>query len=291
MATSTPREYALGIVMIVAATVCWSVAGLFVRLLPGLDAWQINAGRGVSMAIAVSIWLLFAHGRKLPAVFRAMPLFAFVVFASQFAIGSTFYAVALTHAPVANVACIGAVTPILTAVVAAIAIGERVSAVTWFAAILAFAGVAYIFHDGLQAGAWLGNLAAFGASACWAVQAVVLRGYRQFDMMPALVMAGLLTFAVGVLLSGGLAVPRELLLPLFTMGVIQLAVPIVLYARGARHVPAATAGLILLLDSILNPLWAFLGVGERPPEAAYVGGIVIVAAVAMTIIGGRRAAA
>jgi len=55
------------------------------------------------------------------------------------------------------------------------------------------------------------------------------------------------------------------------MGVVQLAVPIVLYVRaGAMCRDADDA--ISLLDVVVNPLWAWLGVGEAPSSSAVAGG-------------------
>ncbi len=75
---------------------------------------------------------------------------------------------------------------------------------------------------------------------------------------------------------------------LATMGVVQLAVPVVLLVRGARHVPATQMALIALLDVPLNPLWAWIGVGEAPTAEAAIGGGIIVAAVTAVVAGWRR---
>ncbi|MBK6298910.1 MAG: hypothetical protein IPF48_13700 [Sphingomonadales bacterium] len=50
---------------------------------------------------------------------------------------------------------------------------------------------------------------------------------------------------------------------LCAMGLLQLAVPLLFYARGARSVPAVTLTLIVMLDAVLNPLWPWLVLGRR----------------------------
>jgi drug/metabolite transporter (DMT)-like permease len=74
------------------------------------------------------------------------------------------------------------------------------------------------------------------------------------------------------------------------MGPVQLAIPLVLFARSARYIQAATLSLIALLDAVLNPFWAWLGAGEIPTLYAVIGGAIILVAVAMSIIAGQRAA-
>jgi drug/metabolite transporter (DMT)-like permease len=75
------------------------------------------------------------------------------------------------------------------------------------------------------------------------------------------------------------------------MALLQLAIPLILFVRSAKHVPAVTLSLIALLDTVLNPLMSWIGVGEVPERAAFIGGGVIVIAVLLSIIGGRRIAA
>lgn len=52
------------------------------------------------------------------------------------------------------------------------------------------------------------------------------------------------------------------------MGVIQLAVPMVLYMRGAKYVPAVQMVLITMADTVLNPLWVWLVHREVPATSA-----------------------
>ena len=73
--------------------------------------------------------------------------------------------------------------------------------------------------------------------------------------------------------------PREWPI-LVGFGVVQLAIPYVLFARGLRHVQAPEAALITLLEPVLNPTWVFLRHGERPADATLVGGVFVLAGVA-----------
>ena len=48
--------------------------------------------------------------------------------------------------------------------------------------------------------------------------------------------------------------------------------------EGAKHIPAAEAGLISMLDVVLGPLWVFLAFGERPGRSAIIGGALVLGA-------------
>ena len=274
--------------MVLLATVCWSLAGMFVRLVPGLNGWQINCWRGFSMGVVLMLWLLLIYGRNTPARFREIPLGAMISSAGFFALGSTMYVIALTFTSTANVSALGATAPVFTGIMAGLIMKERASLAAWIAAMIALAGVTFIVREGLSPDDWLGNLIALATAFAFAGQTVTLRRYRSFDMIPAIAVGGFATFALAGL-AGGFFVPAETLAVLCLMGLIQLAIPLVLYARGAKSVPAITLSLIALMDVVLNPFWSWAVMREMPTSAAIIGGLVIFAAVMISVLGTPRA--
>jgi len=67
-------------------------------------------------------------------------------------------------------------------------------------------------------------------------------------------------------------------------GLIQMPVALVLFFAGTRYTPAAEVALMSLLETILGPIWAWLGVGEVPPAASVLGGAIVVAAIALNAL-------
>jgi len=67
---------------------------------------------------------------------------------------------------------------------------------------------------------------------------------------------------------------------LVLFGVVQMGVPYWLVARGLRAVSPQEAGMITLLEPLLNPLWAYLVAGEAPSPLTLVGGAFILGALA-----------
>jgi drug/metabolite transporter (DMT)-like permease len=66
---------------------------------------------------------------------------------------------------------------------------------------------------------------------------------------------------------------------LVLLGVIQLGLPYILYAIAIRHVSAVESLLILMIEPVLNPLWAFLFLTEVPGRMSLLGGLVILGSV------------
>ena len=62
------------------------------------------------------------------------------------------------------------------------------------------------------------------------------------------------------------------------LGVFQIAVAYLMVTRALAVIPALEASLILLVEPVLNPVWAWLVHGERPGSWALLGGAVILGA-------------
>lgn len=294
MRVATPG-YGAGILFVLSATVGWSLAGVFVRFLPGLDGWQINCWRGFWMSVFLLVYLVAAYGRGTPARFRAIPVFALIATASFFTAGSTLYVTSLTLAGTATVSVIGALSPVFTGLLSPWITRERPSLASWAAALMAVAGVGVIAWDSITTGDLMGILVALMVPISFAGQTVTLRRYRSFDMVPAICVGGFATFFIAGALGyffgghpgGGFQVGPYQVLVLALMGPVQLSIPLVFYAKGARAVPAVTLSLVVMLDAVLNPFWSWLGVGEVPTTAAFIGGAIIISAVSISIFGDR----
>ena len=69
------------------------------------------------------------------------------------------------------------------------------------------------------------------------------------------------------------------------LGAFQIGVPFILMSYTIKRLTAVETVLIQTLEPILNPVWVFLMLGERPSALALAGGaIVIVAVTARSIV-------
>lgn len=277
------------------ATFGWSLAGVFVRFLPGLDGWQINCWRGFWMSVFLLAYLVAIYGRATASKFREVPVPALIAVAGFFTAGSTLYVTSLTLAGTATVSVIGALSPIFAGILSPWITHERPTIASWAAAFLALGGVAVIAWEGVNAGNINGILIALLVPLSFAGQTVMLRRYRSFDMVPAICAGGFVTFFVaggmgyvfGGHAGGGFQVTLQQMLLLAVMGPLQLSIPLIWYAKGAGAVPAVTLSLVAMLDVVLNPLWSWLGAGEIPAHSAFIGGGIIMGAVMLSILGDR----
>ena len=64
------------------------------------------------------------------------------------------------------------------------------------------------------------------------------------------------------------------------LGVVQIGVAYTLFTLGmARGIRSLDAGIVGYIEPVLNPIWVFLVLGERPSKWALIGGAIIISAV------------
>ena len=286
------RNSTKGALFVALATVGWSLSGLFVRSVPRLDAWTINAYRGLNMALVLSLWLLLRHRGKALQIMRTPDRMAMFWFAAFFSIGTSMYIVALQLASVAAVASLGATSALFAALVGRLWLGERTSGMFYVAIAVAMGGVILIAmgESSTSKTGLLGTVVALGVAAAFAIQSAALRRHRDVPMEPAYICGGLAVFGFSLLVFGVQSLTLTEYLLLLGMGAFQLAIPGLFYIRGARHVTAVQMVLISMMDTFLNPFWAWLVFGEMPPQTVYGGGALILAAILGTTLWDRREA-
>jgi drug/metabolite transporter (DMT)-like permease len=265
---------------------------MFVRTVPDLDGWTVNGYRAPACSLFLLIYLAIRYrGQMWRHLWPKRQPHALLIAGLFFAVGSTAYVTAVTMGTVASVSVLGATSPFFAALLAWLLMRERTSAVALGATFIALVGVAIVVRAEMSALAtgWLAAVISLGYAFCFAGQSVTLRQYRDLEMIPGILYGGLMTFAVIYLLVGVPILPAGQIGLLALMGLLQLAIPITLFAIGAKYLPAVPAVLISLADVVLNPFWAWLSYGEQPPQGTVAGGALILSAIiGATLVESRR---
>ena len=264
-----------------------SLAGITLRHIESASGWQILFYRSATIFVVVTLWLAVRY--------RARVVHAFVrtgrpglVVAVSLGLGSACYVFALLLTTVANALFIIAAAPFMTAVLGWIVLRERVRPMTWIAMSVALAGITLMVANGIQSGRLLGNLVALGPPVSFAIMLVTLRRASDRDMIPAIALAGLVGAALGFSMADTLVLSRHDLALCLFLGVVQYTGGFVLITLGARYLPAAEVALLSLAETVLAPIWVWLGVGEVPAVLTLVGGAVVLSAVVAQAMSGMR---
>jgi drug/metabolite transporter (DMT)-like permease len=167
-------------------------------------------------------------------------------------------------------------------------LGERLSRLNLVALGCAMIGIWWIVAEDWTTQNFTGNWLALAAGVCYAGVVVSLKWLRDED--PAWLVA--LCHAVAGLillpsvLTGPLALGPLQWTLVVLLGVVQMGLPYVLFARALRHVSTQEAALLTLIEPIANPIWVLLLWGEAVPVSTWIGGGFIVGGLAVRYLVG-----
>jgi drug/metabolite transporter (DMT)-like permease len=263
-------------VLVVIAVFLWSTGGLFIKLTT-LDAYQVTFFRSLLAAITVIV-LTRKEGLRI----NAFGVFTSLIYAALLFL--FVWATKMTTA--ANAIFLQYTAPIYILILAPFVIGERFRMRDLVTVAVAVGGMSLFFVGQLRLEDYHGNIAALLSGVFLGLYIMLLRHPRAEGFNPTVaVIYGNLLLAALTLPSGIAALP--VMLPLdwlavIFLGVIQIGIAYVLFIKGVvggtRPLDASIIGFI---EPLLNPVWVFIFVGEQPSRWAILGGLVIIAAIAV----------
>ena len=255
-----------------------SFGGLIVKSFEGSTLWQILFWRSLFFSLTVLAFLIITYKKKIFTSFyeSGLPGFFGGIILS---FGFCGYVFATYNTTVANTNFIISLQILFLAVFGYFFLKEKISAITLTSIILAMSGVLLMVGNSLTPGELSGNLAAFTMPITFAVLIIIVRKFPTVDMVPAQFVAGLCSCLIGFLLSTKIMIsPHDIFLG-FVAGCFQVGLGFIFITTGARTTPSAMVGIIMLSESVLGPLWAFLFASERVPLFTIIGGGIILFAV------------
>ena len=255
-----------------------SFGGLIVKSFEGATLWQILFWRSLFFSLTILAFLILTYKNKTLKSFHTSGLPGFFG-GIILSFGFCGYVFAMYNTTVANTNFIISLQILFLAVFGYFFLKEKINAITLTSIILAMTGVLVMVGNSLTPGESSGNLAAFTMPITFAVLIMIVRKYPTVDMVPAQFVAGLSSCLIGYLLSNKIMIsPNDIFLG-FLAGFFQVGFGFIFITIGARTTPSAMVGVIMLSESVLGPIWAFLFVSERPSMYGLIGGAIILFAV------------
>ena len=255
-----------------------SFGGLIVKSFEGATLWQILFWRSLFFALTVLTFLIITYKSKVLKSFYDSGLPGFIG-GLILSIGFCGYVFAMYNTTVANTNFIISLQILFLAIFGFFFLKEKINLITLISIILAMSGVLLMVGNSLSPGELSGNLAAFTMPITFAVLIMIVRKFPSVDMVPAQFVAGISSCLIGLSLSPTIMIsPHDIFLG-FLAGFFQIGFGFIFITIGARTTPSAMVGIIMLSESVLGPIWAFLFVNEIPSLYGLIGGAIILFAV------------
>jgi drug/metabolite transporter, DME family len=265
-------------IQLLAAAFLFSTGGAAIKA-ADFSGWQIASLR--SGIAAVALWLMAPNAR------RGWTLQAGVV-SIAYAGCLVLFVLANRLTTAANTIFLQSTAPLYMLILAPWLLHERIRREDLWFMLAVGSGLALFFVGVEQPLASApdpnrGNVLALGSGLGWALAVCGLRWLTAADgrgsPQAAVVCGNLGAFLVTLPMAlpiGAHALGDWALIGY--LGIFQIALAYIFVTNAIRHIPALEASVILLLEPVLNPVWAWLVQGETPGAWALLGGAIILGA-------------
>lgn len=278
---------------VLVAVLLWSTGGFFIKY-TSLDAFSVNLGRSLFAAIVVAIFT-YKKGLKLDR---------FTLFTSFLYAGTlSAFVYANKNTTAANAIFLQYTAPVYILLFSPFILKEKFRVPDLFTVIICLAGMILFFFEAPGANAatapniFLGNIAGLISGLFFGLYFIFLRHPKSLAKNPALsvfygniIIVVLMAPLVLSNLPAGIGIND--FGAIFFLGTIQIGLAYILFTKGiAAGVRSMDASIIGFFEPLLNPVWVFFMMGEKPSKWALLGGAIIIAAVAFHTFRQARASA
>ena len=268
------------VIFLLIAILFLSTSGLLIKL-SSWDAIALNGARSLIAATVLWIYLrrpnfTWSRAQVGGAIAYAVMIITFVQ--------------ATRWTTAANAVFLQFTAPLWVALFGIWLLGERPRRSDWAAMISIALGMLLFFGDELSSTGLWGNLLAIFSGMCMALMLIALRKQKAGSPTETILLGNLIAAAIGlpfIILGDQPVNPRELSIIIF-MGVFQLGLPFIIVTLAVKQLFALEMMLIQTLEPILNPIWVFLFIGERPAPMALAGALLVTTAVTVRAIAAAR---
>jgi DME family drug/metabolite transporter len=281
------RAYLIGLACVAGAGLVWSFGHLTFRMVEVEDPWAQIAYRWFLVAPLMMGMIAARYRGAADTAIRegGLPVVLTGVF---LAVSSIAYVVAISHTTIANVLFVVAAAPMFAAILARVVLGEPIRPATLIAFPFVMIGITVMVGGAVMGGSILGNVLALVCGLGYAAFSVTIRMRRTADTRVSAIYAALIVSAVGLAMMTRETIAATDVMWLAAGGLWQLGLGYVLFAYGARWVPAAQLLFLGMIETVMAPIWLWLFFGEVPLNATLIGGGIILAAVILQALPGAR---
>jgi drug/metabolite transporter (DMT)-like permease len=272
------KERLKPIILLLFMAFLWSLNGLFIKMVD----WHPLALSATRSMVATAVLLLYY--RRLHITWSFTQIGGAVTYSATM----IFFVVATQMTTAANAILLQYTAPVFVALLSYWFLQEKVTRFDWGTTAVVMVGMVLFFFDELAPGYLWGNILALLSGVTFACFTLFMRKQKEGSPVESVILGSILTVFIGLPFlfsgppAGAYSWPAMIVMGLF------MGIAFILYCGVIRQVRAIEAILVLIAEPLLNPLWVFIILGERPGPWALLGGMLIVGSIALRGISASR---
>jgi len=262
------------LLMLTMAPLFWSTGGLLIKLVNWNPIAIAGTRSGISTIIIYLYIIIFKKDINKKTLINK-DIYKWI--------GAFFYAATVIifvsankMTTAANVIFLQYTAPVWVALFSGLVLKEKVKRIDWVVIFFVTLGMMLFFVGDIEMGQMLGNILAVFSGVAFAGVVLSLKTQKNCKAIEVVLLGNLLTFVVSLPFILQSIPDFRSIVGLILLGVFQLGVAYIFFSEAIEKVSAVEAILIPAIEPILNPIWVFLFLGEKPSKFAIIGGIIVI---------------
>lgn len=255
--------------LMIIASILWSFGGVFIKLIP----WNSFAIAGLRSLVSGFVVLLYLKGNiKRPT---KQILLGTLAYTSMLIL----YVTATKITTAANAILLQYTAPMWVALISYFVLKEKIKKLDILSILTVFAGISIFFTSSIGNGQMFGNFLAVLSGISLACVVLCLKSTGGKDEVQMIFYGNMLTFFICLPFFGNIDFTIQSFSSILFLGVFQLGLAYIIYAKAVQYVSSIDAVLIPIIEPLFNPIWVMIFAKEYPSFQAVIGGIIVLMAI------------
>ena len=255
----------------------WSLAGFNIKMIEW-SPYAIAAGRSLVAVILLAPMVLRKGFQKIDRYVIGGAI-CYAAFNYCFITSTT-----LTSSAIAIMMQYTA--PIYVALLSWLFLRERVGWADIISVGFVFLGMIFFFLDSNSGGSLKGNIVSIFNGITFAGISIFMRLQKDGNHELSMYLGNVISAVAGLPIMWNAGMPDTISLLFLLLAGLLVAVSYTLYAKASTGLSALETVLIPIIDPVMNPVWVFLFLDERPGALTIVGAAVILVSVTIRVVSG-----
>jgi drug/metabolite transporter (DMT)-like permease len=271
-----------GISIIFLGVFLVSFGGLTVKSFETENPLQILFWRQFFFSITIFIFLLTKYKKDIFKVLIKSSIVSLIMGCGLF-FGFVGFVYSMLNTSVANVNFINTTQVIFLTIFSFIFLKEKINLITLISIMIAFIGIVIIFLNSLYVGDLKGNVIALAIPLCFAGVVIFVKKFPNCDLTLSGIIGSFFVMIYALFASEYIFISRHDLLLSIVAGIFQTGLPFILLIIASKYISSSIIGLVMLLEALMGPAWAFIFINDIPSINVFIGGSFILFGVTLKL--------
>lgn len=262
-----------GIVITALGVFIMSLESLFIKM-TSISAFTFSFYLGIFMFVSMLLFLVVKQ-RDIIRDITKTSFYIFLLSAILMGSANIFFIWAIKTTTAANVVLIIGTGALFTSFFSYLFYKERIKINVLIASFFMILGLFIIFNDKLGLGNLKGNLLALLCTMTFSLSFVLMSKYTNINRVALTGMTGISLALIAFFVSDTISIDLYNLGVVALMGLIITPYSRVLIFNGTKFINASEVSLLMIIETIMAPIWVWMVLKEVPSTYTFIGGSII----------------